>query len=82
MLEIHRVLVYVYGFYALLTVAGIAMIVKAVDWLIGQKYVSHDKCERCRSEIYKTIALDHDLLKDIHGKVDLIIQGLDIKIGE
>ena len=82
MLEIHRVLVYVYGFYALLTVAGIAMIVKAVDWLISQKYVSHDKCERCRSELYKTIAFDHDLLKDIHGKVDLIIQGLDIKIGE
>ena len=77
--NIEHIMVYVYGFFALLGIGGIVGMFKAVDWIIGQKYVSHDKCEKCRAEIYKTIATDHSLLAGLDGKVDLICQALNIK---
>lgn len=77
--NIEDVLVYVYGFFSLLGIGAIVGLFKAVDWIIGQKYVSHEKCEKCRSEIYKTIATDHSLLAGLDGKVDLICQALNIK---
>lgn len=74
-----QMLMYIYGFFALLGIASLVGIIKAIDWIISQKYVSHHKCEQCRSEIYKTIATDHSLLVNLDGKVDLICQALNIK---
>jgi hypothetical protein len=70
---------YMYGFFALLAVAGLVTAVKTIDWLISQKYVSHTKCEKCRSDIYKTIATDHDLLNKVDGKLDLVLDCMDIQ---
>lgn len=70
---------YMYGFFALLGIAGLIAAVKTIDWLIGQKYVSHRKCEKCRGEVYKTIATDHDLLQKVDGKMDLMLECMDIK---
>lgn len=75
-----NILIYIYGFFALVGIGGIIGIFKAIDWCIGQKYVSHDKCEKCRAEIYKTIATDHSLLSGLDGKVDLICHALNIRV--
>lgn len=77
--NIEHIMMYVYGFFALIGIAGIVGIFKAIDWVIGQKYVSHGKCEKCRAEIYKTIATDHSLLTGLDGKVDLILKALNLK---
>ena len=79
MANLEQVMVYVYGFFALIGLGGIVGMFKAIDWIISQKYVSHNKCERCRAEIYKTIATDHSLLAGLDGKVDLICHALNIK---
>lgn len=78
MLDTSQLVQYMYGFFVLLTVAGIAGAFKAVDWLIEQKYVTHTKCEKCRGEIYKTIATDHDLLQNMDGKMDIMIEYMEI----
>ena len=70
---------YMYGFFALLGLAGLIGALKVIDWLISQKYVSHQRCEKCRGEIYKTIATDHDLLQKVDGKMDLMLDCMDIK---
>ena len=70
---------YMYGFFALLGLAGLIGVLKVIDWLISQKYVSHQRCEKCRGEIYKTIATDHDLLQKVDGKMDLMLDCMDIK---
>lgn len=75
-----QVMMYVYGFFALLGIGGIVGMFKAIDWIISQKYVTHDKCEKCRAEIYKTIATDHSLLSGLDGKVDLILKALNLKV--
>lgn len=77
--SMEHVIIYMYGFFGLLGVAAIVGIFKTIDWLINQKYVSHEKCEKCRSEIYKTIATDHTLLTGLDSKVDLILKALDLK---
>ncbi len=77
--ETSQLIHYMYGFFALLGIAGIVAAVKTIDWLIGQKYVSHSKCEKCRGEVYKTIATDHDLLQKVDGKMDLMLECMDIK---
>ena len=77
--NLEQIAIYMYGFFALLGIASIVGIFKTVDWLVGQKYVSHSKCEQCRAEIYKTIATDHSLLAGLDSKVDLICQALNIK---
>lgn len=69
---------YMYGFFALLGIAGLVGAVKTIDWLISQKYVSHSKCEKCRGEVYKSIATDHDLLQKMDGKMDLMLECMDI----
>lgn len=70
---------YMYGFFALLGIGFIIGVFKLIDWIISQKYVSHIQCEKCRAEIYKTIATDHDLLHKIDGKVDLMLECMDIQ---
>lgn len=75
----NHIMMYVYGFFALLGIAGITGILKTIDWLIGQKYVTHNKCEKCRAEIYKTIATDHDLLRELNAKIDIILDKLGIQ---
>ena len=77
--ENSQLIQYMYGFFALLGVAGLIGTFKMVDWLIGQKYVSHRKCENCRGEVCKTIATDHDLLQKVDGKMDLMLECMDIK---
>lgn len=77
--ENSQLIQYMYGFFALLGVAGLIGAFKMADWLIGQKYVSHRKCENCRGEVYKTIATDHDLLQKVDGKMDLMLECMDIK---
>ena len=77
--ENSQLIQYMYGFFALLGVVGLIGAFKMVDWLIGQKYVSHRKCENCRGEVYKTIATDHDLLQKVDGKMDLMLECMDIK---
>lgn len=77
--ENSQLIQYMYGFFALLGAAGLIGAFKMVDWLIGQKYVSHRKCENCRGEVYKTIATDHDLLQKVNGKIDLMLECMDIK---
>lgn len=77
--ENSQLIQYMYGFFALLGVAGLIGAFKMVDWLIGQKYVSHDKCEKCRGEIYKSIATDHDLLHNIDGKMDLLLECFNVE---
>jgi len=69
---------YMYGFFALLGVAGMVGAFKGIDWLIEQKYVTHNKCEKCRGEIYKTIATDHDLLQNMDGKMDIMLECMGI----
>ena len=77
--EQSQLIEYMYGFFALLGLAGLIGILKVIDWLISQKYVSHQRCEKCRGEIYKTIATDHDLLQKVDGKMDLMLDCMDIK---
>ena len=78
-MNLDEIAIYIYGFFGFVGMASIVGIFKAVDWIISQKYVSHNKCEKCRAEIYKTIATDHSLLAGLDGKVDLICQALNIK---
>lgn len=77
--EQSQLIQYMYGFFALLGLAGLIGALKVIDWLISQKYVSHQRCEKCRGEIYKTIATDHDLLQKVDGKMDLMLDCMDIK---
>lgn len=77
--EQSQLIYYMYGFFALLGLAGLVGSVKLLDWFVCQKYVSHNKCEKCRAEIYKTIATDHDLLQKVDGKMDLMLDCMDIK---
>lgn len=77
--EQSQLIEYMYGFFALLGLAGLIGALKVIDWLISQKYVSHQICEKCRGEIYKTIATDHDLLQKVDGKMDLMLDCMDIK---
>ena len=77
--EQSQLIEYMYGFFALLGLAGLIGALKVIDWLISQKYVSHQRCEKCRGEIYKTIATDHDLLQKVDGKMDLMLDCMDIK---
>ena len=77
--EQSQLIEYMYGFFALLGLSGLIGILKVIDWLISQKYVSHQRCEKCRGEIYKTIATDHDLLQKVDGKMDLMLDCMDIK---
>lgn len=79
MFDVQNLMTYVYGFFALLGIASVAALLKGVDWLIMQKYVTHHACEKCRGEVYKTIATDHDLLKELNGKMDLMLECMDIK---
>lgn len=71
-------LIYMYGFYALLGIAAIIGALKLLDWFIGLKYVSHLECEKCRTDIEKNIAIDHDLLQQLNTKMDLILDGLKV----
>lgn len=79
MANIKDVLIYVYGFFALVGLAGLIGALKVIDWLISQKYVTYQICEKCRGEIYKTIATDHDLLQKVDSKMDLMLDCMDIK---
>lgn len=79
MTEQSQLIEYMYGFFALLGLAGLIGALKVIDWIISQKYVSHQRCEKCRGEIYKTIATDHDLLQKVDGKMDLMLDCMDIK---
>lgn len=76
--ENSQLMQFVYGFFCLLGIAGIVATFKTIDWLIGQKYVSHHKCEKCRGEIYKTIVTDHDLLQKMDGKMDIMLDCMGI----
>ena len=68
------------GLYALLGIGGIALAVKAIDWLISLKYKTKDDCELCRKEIKETEQNNHDLLISLNTKVDLLLSGKHIKI--
>lgn len=68
-----------YGICGLFIIVFVIGIIKAVDWLIGNKYVTNLQCEKCRSEIYKMIATDHDLLRNLDTKMDLILDNFEIK---
>lgn len=76
--EISQAVPYIYGFFCLLGIAGLVAAIKTIDWLISQKYISKTECEKCRGEVYKTIAVDHDLLYKMDGKMDLMLECLDI----
>lgn len=68
------------GLFALLGIGGIALGIKAVDWLISLKYKTKDDCELCRKEIKETEQNNHDLLISLNTKVDLLLNGKHIKI--
>lgn len=68
------------GLFALLGIGGIALAVKAIDWLISLKYKTKDDCEICRKEIKETEQNNHDLLISLNTKVDLLLSGKHIKI--
>jgi hypothetical protein len=68
------------GLYAILGIGGIALAVKAIDWLISLKYKTKDDCELCRKEIKETEQNNHDLLISLNTKVDLLLNGKHIKI--
>jgi hypothetical protein len=68
------------GLYAILGIGGIALAVKAIDWLISLKYKTKDDCELCRKEIKETEQNNHDLLISLNTKVDLLLSGKHIKI--
>ncbi len=68
------------GLFALLGIGGIALAVKAIDWLISLKYKTKDDCEICRKEIKETEQNNHDLLISLNTKVDLLLNGKHIKI--
>lgn len=68
------------GLYAILGIGGIALAVKAIDWLISLKYKTKDDCEICRKEIKETEQNNHDLLISLNTKVDLLLSGKHIKI--
>ena len=68
------------GVFAILGIGGIALGIKAVDWLISLKYKTKDDCELCRKEIKETEQNNHDLLISLNTKVDLLLNGKHIKI--
>lgn len=78
MIDTEHLIQFVYGFFCLLGITGIVAAFKTIDWLISQKYVSHTKCEKCRGEVYKTIAIDHDLLQKVDGKMDIMLECMGI----
>lgn len=51
--ENSQLMQFVYGFFCLLGIAGIVATFKTIDWLIGQKYVSHHKCENVEVKFIK-----------------------------
>lgn len=77
--EVSQLTQYAIGFFSLLGIAAIIGFFKIMDWLISQKYVSHLKCEKCRGEIFKTIAIDHDLLNTMNGKIDILLECFNVK---
>ena len=68
------------GVLALFGIGGIALGIKAVDWLISLKYKTKDDCEICRKEIKETEQNNHDLLISLNTKVDMLLSGKHIKI--
>lgn len=77
MLDTNQITIYTIGFFVLLGIGAIIGALKLLDWFISLKYVTHKKCEHCRSEIYKSVAIDHDLLKELNTKMDLVLEKLD-----
>ncbi len=72
-----QITIYTIGFFVLLGLGAIIAALKLLDWFISLKYVTHKKCEHCRAEIYKSVAIDHDLLKELNTKMDLVLEKLD-----
>lgn len=72
-----QIAMYTVGFFVLLGIGAVIGALKLLDWFISLKYVSHKKCEHCRAEIYKSVAIDHDLLRELNAKMDVVLEKLD-----
>lgn len=60
------------------SIIGAVAIFKAVDWLIGLKYMTKDDCSLCRQKV-ETKQNNEDIkLTRIETKVDLIIGAFNI----
>ncbi len=60
------------------SIVGAVAIFKAVDWLIGLKYMTKDNCANCRQKV-ETKQNNEDIkLTRIETKVDLIIGAFNI----
>ena len=77
MLDTNQIIIYAIGFFVLLGIGAIIGALRLLDWFVSLKYVTHKKCEHCRAEIYKSVALDHDLLQKLNTKMDLVLEKLD-----
>ena len=60
------------------SIVGAVAIFKAVDWLIGLKYMTKDHCASCRSNVEKKQNSEDIKLTRIETKVDLIIGAFNI----
>lgn len=75
--DLSHVTINIIGFYVLMGLGAVIGALKLLDWFIGMRYVTHYKCEKCRTEIFKSIATDHDLLTQLNAKMDIILDKLD-----
>lgn len=60
------------------SIVGAVAIFKAVDWLIGLKYMTKDNCALCRANVEKKQNSEDIKLTRIETKVDLIIGAFNI----
>lgn len=60
------------------SIVGAVAIFKAVDWLIGLKYMTKDNCANCRANVEKKQNSEDIKLTRIETKVDLIIGAFNI----
>ena len=59
-------------------IVGAVAVFKAVDWLIGLKYMTKDNCANCRTKVESRQNNEDIKLTRIETKVDLIIGAFNI----
>ena len=60
------------------SIIGAVAVFKAVDWLIGLKYMTKDSCASCRTKVEAKQNDENIKLTRIETKVDLIIGAFNI----
>ena len=56
------------------SIIGAVAVFKAVDWLIGLKYMTKDNCNVCRAEVAQKQSIENEKLARIETKVDMLLE--------